>query len=111
MAKEIIIDYRKVKKYGSKEWEAMKEFQEQNKGKVSRWRAIDGLWYESKKGRLYVDGLPVSKWEGWGLGQGVTYYRAGRSKYQRKDIGTNKGFYEGRLKEILKPFVIPTLIP
>ena len=102
------IDFQNAGRYGSRDWERMKEKQMKYSGKVSRWRSATGSWYEVRRRRLYVDGEPVYKWKGWGMGAGTTYYVAGRGKY-KKDIGTNKSFYEGYLKKMMMPFDIPIL--
>lgn len=104
----VTIDFQNAGSYGSKQWEAMKRKQEDNKKKITRWRSATGGWVESKRGRLYVDGEPVYKWKGWGLGKGVTYYEKGKDKYKRS-IGTNKSFFEDYLKKIMKPYKIPVL--
>jgi hypothetical protein len=106
--KGITIDYKKVH-YGSKEWEALKRKQEENKGKIEKWRAAtDNTFYKVKRGNLYVGDKKLFKREGWGIGKGMTYYYVKDGKYPR-NISDNKGFLEGHLKEIMKPHKIPSL--
>ena len=104
----IEIDYTKAGHYKSEKWLAMEEKQRINEGKITRWRAATGGCYEVKRGRLYIDGQPIYKWKGWGLGEGLTYYEKGRGKY-KKSIGTRSDFYEVYLKKIMKPYKIPVL--
>ncbi len=105
--KGVRIDFSKVKgKYQGKEWNALKQKQEENKKNIIYWNsASGGKPYEVKRRFLYYGGKKVYKWKGWGLGKGRTYYETKEKGYFKPFTMTDT-FYN-YLKKYMKPFKIP----
>jgi hypothetical protein len=109
MAKKefVVIDYRKPKKYGGKEWQELKHKQEKYKKRIKSWTPALGGTYEVHRKRLYYNKKKVYKWKGWGLGAGTTYYQVGKGR-DKESIGINSRFPK-YLKKYLKPHTIPII--
>jgi len=102
---DYIIDYTKPKGYKTKDWLEMEARQEKLKGKIKKWRASSGGWFEVKKGKLMHGGFPVKKVRYSGGMWGKPYIEYTYGKYKEKSI--RKDFVDDYLKKFMKKFKIP----